>query len=102
MIMMLRLFLSKLNNNNNRVHRDNSNNINIFYHNQLHKYYKQNECTLRNIIKKCITPVEQTKNMKLMIYYKKLKHLTLLSERASHQQNQNYIRPTLFTNVDAS
>lgn len=58
----------------------------IFYKNQIHINYKQDESSLRNIIKNYTTPLDPNKKSTTQ----NLTQLNLYSKIITHQQNQNY------------
>lgn len=55
----IRLFLPKV--SNNESEHTVKNHIHIYYKNQMHKNYKQDECSLRHIIKKYNIPIDPNK-----------------------------------------
>ncbi|XP_066965659.1 uncharacterized protein [Macrobrachium rosenbergii] len=62
--------------------------IKLFYRGRFHKWYKDNEKALKNIIKEHVTPTDLTKNVQLIIYYasKKTSSLIMKNNPAPQQE----------------
>ena len=68
------------NKNNNNINK-NTKRINLYSRNQMHKNYKLDEQVITNIIHWHMKPIEQQKQIKLIIYYTKFKTSNLIIKK---------------------
>ena len=63
--------------------------IDLYYRNQFHQSYRQDESVIRDILKKCISPVDPEFIINLIIYYKKFKTANLIIRNAPRLQKSH-------------
>ena len=67
--------------------------IDLFYCNQFHQNYNQDESVIKSIIKQCTSPVDPESKIKLIIYYRKFKTANLVIRNAP-SLNKSHVRLT--------
>ena len=63
--------------------------IDLYYRNQFHQSYRQDESVIKDILKKCISPVDLEFTIKLIVYYKKFKTANLIIRNAPPLQKSH-------------
>ena len=56
--------------------------VDFYYRNQFHQNYRQDESVIKDILEKCISPVDPEFTIRLIIYYKKFKTANLIIRNA--------------------
>ena len=74
----MKQYLHNIHKNNNTTNHNNTNRINLYYRNQMQYNFRLDRQAITNIIKRHIKPIEKQKQIKLIIYYTKLKTSNLI------------------------
>ena len=66
-------------------------NIRFYYRSQINSNYKQEERNLKSIIETNLSPVDQTKNIQTLIYYKNRKVSNLFLKNNPHKKTISHV-----------